>query len=1165
MNKSDLRSVLGFWHHQMQFAAKEAILSPATLYNPSYMPWQDANSSESHAYSVFAGQVSAKELWRNMGFSNEKMAVWVDRNLFLYTLNITHTGEYLANSFKIHKHLWAYSKLRANSDTEDILDFHALQDLENQIDEELCAASIRIDRDFLHNLSTSMCSFLLLQESEIWDINYVAIDHIDFAPRTKYLEREKRFLDSFRKIAREIEVNTPVANFIATISNEEKPFGLSGSNSNIWKKNLSPDRFPMVSWPNHKKLNTAEQWIMSDIHNAKEQTTSQSYQAPWGSHRVHILANVIAEFVHKRAHFIANLSKPADGFTMRRFQEAPHDYAKNYYVPLRGLQTSALTISANKQDTLSDMLSALWSRWSTKGNADLDFNLYKDYAIDYLGSVAKSYGDNRAKGLIAIQVDSTDDLLRLVEQLITYLDAEAKKPSAKDTELISFREAKKRFHVVEEKVTRKLRSLDALADDADQLVHFQLERDALYYQKEDQLRAIEEAKLFETDMQDEIKQAESNLKWRIEDKENYKETMHGFWKFVFNLLNMGPYKGQIDKLDEKISAEQKHIASLNESFLAQNKQRLDMQVQFDLLEKQIFLQEDKIKRLELKTQEQRRKLGDSYLDYAFFQNIDSDEKQQIAPWMDDDLACMQIELFYSSLQVLYSFILESTEIRSNLDRLALLLKGKFTREEDREDALPILLSSLRLIVPALHIPNTLLFELEAFTGEAEMGTLLYLDAEKHHAYQMLPLVWKSNRIISLSDHLASRSIHQFIAPIDYYLHENFNIPYAYLDPKLAASDFLLANNDTLLQLGNVQSPFALRYFYEQENPFFDLDNRLLWDNILVGYPLEPASQADDFLEHSDWLDISGRAEMNSIFVPNEAEEFTNLMQAYLAKHGKLPNIAVYMIFPSVYEGFITYAKTHWLETASPFVSRFKPEEIIAWIDAHVFLLADRKKTVADEVVFICGGDTKQSDLVKKILWEDLKTVHTILNVVRRKLLFIGDAELWIESPMMKAIYDVINRSNLIVGSNQKTVYFYPTSETFDPAKKYRSTDVYYAANDDQSIIRFKKMFPEEISPQMTDFFSIAESEESERDESAYDIAPLLDELERLSARTCTVVLSEDWLKQYLAHQSYNHEEDQVVSNRAVQVNLDRVVKVWKIAQVKNVSENEQTEKIELFP
>lgn len=1153
MSREDLRNVLGFWHYQMHFSAKEVLLSPEHIVNPSVLPWEEQQLEEDRL--LFAVKGSAKGLWPEHYLPLPQGEMFRDIEVYLYNLALDGAGRYRVGTFTLNPYVWAMAKLSHEESSDEAVSFQAIRSVEEQIDEELTTSNPVFTRGIIHSLNKSIYTLFYAHTGHM-DLEDFVLDSLHYEKRDRYWARQEAYLRDFRTIASRVDTSEPLAHYIlrrglyedAQIWNLEDP--------TLWKNRMNPSCYSPVAWPRKGYANLAQQWILNDIFQSDARRSILAYQAPEGSGRRVLVEDRIAQNMYTRALVLRDLSKVPDAFTMRRFQEAPDNYSANYYAPISSIGSEVLTVVHAQQERLQayhrELLES--TNLAAQESHAQAFRRGRDRDV-YFGALAKDLYGLNAQSLSAVYIENAADLLSLVEKVQAYLDKKSSYWAGLESQgqgPLSFIEAKKRFSVIESKVSKKLEEMKEAYQACEEMSVLKLRIDGLLEEQDYLKDAILELDSKGDKLDLEIQGLEESLRWREEDLEDYKLQMKGLNKLLYTFFRIGPYKNGIESLEEKVritaaalgvqrKAKQEHAVLLH-----------DKNVQEELLAKQIFLQEEKVRELEPKHKKQKDLLGSHYADYAFYQNLHTEEVQDALPWMDEELAALREELYAAALDLNKSFILESTEIKANMNRLELILRGKFTNPEDREDSISVLLNTLRLIVPALYIPLHFLLELEVHCGKEALGNVLYLNAEKHHPYKLLSVFWRSRQSIVLSDHLSMRTTKHFLSPVDYYLQEQFSLDSRYLDIRMAASDFLLPLNQTLISLGDTVVPFSLRFLYEKSEPIYSLDNVLCWGNQLIGHPMPLENKKGDFLTQTDWLEIGGDAVEGTMFVPNEAKALSEMLLRYVQEYKRLPTVKIYMFFPSVWDGFNTYIDEHWLSENSDFLNSISVQAIDRWRQEHVLLLKEWNGLVSDEVVFLCGGDQSEKTLVEKRFWHDPKALHTMFSVASRKFLMIADADLWGDSHAMQRVFVRLSKDISSQGLNKKYIYFYPTSESLED-KEYIETDQYYSSPEDRAIIRMKKMFPDLVEINTSNVLLVKSNADNFLETTRKGMGDLLEELERLSMKTCTIVTNQEWICTYLGH---GHDESAanttIQCSAASRVEYHRVGKAWIVGKIENI-------------
>lgn len=1196
---------------------------------PSVLPWAE-DADKTRLYRLYGGLASAGELAAaSLERPEPELSTYGERRTCLYTLALDGSGHYVPDSFHLAFFPWATGQLLKPEEGEDFpaLNPALCEDLNAELDEELRLSNPRFTAAMIEALNQSLERLIFGEEQVFFDKTWFSLTEDPDAVRD--LSRMPLVLRELRRAAEQLEPRDALLKYVGGIRRLDNLKTLNPGDPESWKPYLSPDRYVPAGWPAAENPTLSAQTMINRIASEEEKGAIHFYRAPESSDRDVVLAHTLAGQVFKRAEFLASMTKPSDAFTMRRFQQPPNDYSGNYYVPFLQLSKLGMVVSAEDSHCLKRLAASLNDpAFINRSHSHTDSFDLRQHKEIYFTALAKALmpGSLSSWGLGAVYVEDEKALAELVRVLGTALDARSpfwEPYSGSEDRLLSWEEARQRFERLREKVRAKVESLMLVYRQSEEVASVEVERDELEERLGAMDRSLEGDRQALTAAKEAAELARDHAEGRKADERNYTSAMRGFWKWVYHLFKIGPYARGLEDLRVKAEESEK-LAVQAEDRLAEEERRLkDLEVKEELLRKQLRLKEKQIEDRLPSTELMRAALGDNYADHRFYREVLGEKSQAACPWMDHELAGLRERMFRAALDLHKSFCVYSNEIRQNFRRLELLLDGQFT-EHDEADALPHLLNSLRLVVPLLIMPRAFMSRLERHGAKGEGGTLLYLDPERSAPRDLVGPFWRAARSFCFGDAELMPRYNEPKGGLTDMLRESFALPPCYTDRRYGAADHLLGASGEAYRQGKALLPFALRRENRREDPIFELDNTLSLNKLLLGTPAKAHRYPEDFLDGSSWLDIGSSADERSCFVPFQADILTDMLTAYAEQRSELPDVGIACFYPSVYEGFRRYAEAHWTDDSSLLTGLLEPEELMAWFDAHVFLLSSWNGKAWDELVFLSGCDEDTGDSVLNLFFESSRPLHTLFSAVKRHLLFIGNKEVWAARPPADRVFAALNRDESPVSLGKKTLVFVRAGLSDEEAQgllpgktgsglaagektalealagetgRYEKTDRYYTSALKTAGETLALLYPgAKAASEKTAFNEVAygvmgssprqdeetrtflsawsggletdasaETRAALSERAAAGVRELLDELERLGKQSATVITHEALMKTYYESASGESAEGRTfVSGGGFRVEYHRVGKAWKAGQTSLLPDSLKPE-AEVFP
>ena len=1221
MTRDEIRNVLGCWYHKTLFQpllpndhVSDTVPGAA---EGNRLPWEGEREGSSGSYRLYGGLAPAAALWQGF-FAPEQTELFTEtkpQETVLYTLGLDAEGRYLAGSFRFAFFPWAIAQLAATEDESQtpVLDPESCRELNRELDSELALAAPVFTVDMIIALTQSLDRLLFGELNSRFDREWYQVSE-DAEPLVDP-QLDKPILHELRQAAGRFGPRDPLLDFVGGVEKLDSQEQADLSKVSFWKQHLAPLDYPLVQWPAAQDLNLSQQWIVNRSAKPSARGDISTFQAPTGSGREKVIANILANQILRRAELLSTLAKPSDAFTMRRFLYPPNDNSGNFYVPILELVNGQMLLTAEETTVLRDFCDGLNNANQvdrTHSHSDsFDLRIFKEVYFTEVGR--KVHGD-QAWGLGAFYVDSIEGLQSLVKELLPAMSPRAacwSKIADREERLLSWEEAKMRFQRLQDKLRKKQDSLQEIFKASEECAAIEIEKETVQQRIRDMEAELERLRSAREGGERDLQTALEHLEGREADELAARDDMRGLAKFLYLFFKIGKYHRQLQNIQAHIESDRAAVAAHEEQLQQLNRRERDWQIKIEMLRKQLELKDRMLDERRPAVELMRAALGSNYADHHFYRGLDSEATQVACPWMDHEFAGLRERLFKAALDLQKSFVVHANEVSQNLRRLQLVLQGEFGRE-DREDALPSLLHTLQLIIPLTAMPLEFMSRLMQAGRKAENGTIVLLDAERNRPEDITGALWRANKTLAFGDLLQLARRKAPLSPLDEALCRSFGLPDIFAQPAYSAADYLLGAETQVFALGKTTVPFLLRLRESQQEPLFALDNQLCWYNKLAGTPLAPVTQPTDFLESSGWLDIGGICEPESLFVPIQADLLSDLLAAYLETHDQLPDLGIACFFPSVLEGFHAYTAKNWHKADTPFRAHHTAESLTRWVDEHTFLLHTWDGRVRDEVVFLTGADSDTPNHLLDLFISSVRPLHSLLNTARRRLLILGDPSVWASRPPLDRLFAALNDRSTPAGLGTKTLVFIRAGRSekdeqglmigksdtrlseegaaelqalANIAERYPQTDRYYSS----SLIRGRETLPllfpgkrigfehsnfNEVdlgawesraldSPEAQAFIQswqdgedLGPSYESKaallaRCQAAVD--DLLNELERLSKKSATVVTHRVWLRTYflsLAENAGTYPADLTFRHGGgFKAEFHRVGKAWKVGRI----------------
>ena len=1171
MTKEEIRDVLGLWYYQELFAPVRAEEENTILNSVGTIDWDELRDSSTDSYyRVYGGHLNAGDLEQITGNSRSiaKLQSTYDSESAIYFLCLDKDGRYVENSFSLVNAVWALSKLSEDGD-KALLDLSELHQLNEGINRDLKEANPIFTSALIRNLSQSFAKLLFRDKEELLNTqNYKITPETD----PSNLQEQGSTLEFLKKAGNSAVKENLLGKYIGGITRTPLEVG-DLNDTEIWIENLKPYDYSNVAWPKKSSNTASKQWIINDIYKSKLGDI-KSYQVPRGSKRQNIIADVLAQQVHKRATMLNKINKPADAFTMRKFSYAPRMNASNYYSPLYGLNESSLLLISDNEESLLGVPkylndADLMAKAATSTSFDLTRHkeIYFTNAANAIFSNEESLGDEvnseheegsgnagtaesagsvgnagnagnagyEVWGLAGVYVENLEDLKNLVNVLIEHTspDNEAWQELRDSKKLLSFRQAKQEFVTADDAVNEKLTKINANYESASTYYGKVAELEQLHADQENLEEDFTNLDLELTNINTRIKTKEEEAELRKHEIEEQSKQVNFWKKLIYRLFSYGEEARLLANSHDNLKKTQEDINNLKAELEQHDEYRQSLLLKEGNLHKEVRIKTDEINLLTPQEELNKAKYGKNYVDRDAYLNFNTAEYQRQSPWVDSELIELRENLFKASLNLQKAFILESNEIEQNLNRFKLMLDGQY-QEIDVEDAWQKLFNTIQLIVPMLSISRELAEELFLHSKEGENGSLIYLEPERNSASELLASVYISDRAIFLGDYLQLTPLKEEPIELGLALAKYAQVADVFVDPIFGAVDYLVGLEKRVFNVAEKDTPFPIRTQSRLIEPLHSIHNGICLDDLLHGKAITIEPKVPDLIEYSAWPVIKTETYDDSMFTVQTADLILQLLKNYFIEHGIFPDLGIAFYYSD--------ALSRWREYSAKFVARqndlgIPEDEIVAWIQENSFLLTQWDGESYDEIIFFAGGSSTSPTEYIDLFTMNIRPLHTLFNMVRRKLLFLADPTVWAQEGRLKELYETMSENGANNFLRQKETVFVTIPEDLDLldddlVQELKSSGVnltheqYYAFNDEDLTSAINELTDNQDSDNINFEKSFSYNYLESGEGSTLDaIFELLNEMERFSYTKSTVFVSREWLHDYLSSKEQGmHQE-----------------------------------------
>ncbi len=820
------------------------------------------------------------------------------------------------------------------------------------------------------------------------------------------LEFNSFYAEEIKNIKDHFEDNKKIIDYIAALLGDSKYSNRIDTDVELIKKWLDVDKYPLAKYPS-KFSPTLMQQVAINIAISENERNEKifSVNGPPGTGKTTLLKEIIASNVEKMAEKLIEYGPNSSKFEkVKILSESNSGYTEVYYrIPEELKKYGILVVSNNNGAVENITLELPRAAELTNDKTRTDyFDRNKNEEV-YFSRVADTIiEDAQAWGLISARMGRKSYITKVLNSCIfrktndpvnkVTLDSADSKPwneavdffnSAKQKVLMLRGEIKK-----DKEVLKNYELLDVQCNEKEKEIHdLEINRDEI----RSNIREIQKKIEFEKQL------IEEHINTLKEIKAN-SFLIHKLL-IVFGIGELGK---KASGLKQKITNAKIAIIDSNNQIvkLADNEKNVSANIEkeTDTLDSLIEKREEAYNRVYLDKYSLKSKYSDNLADSSFYCEIEKSEKSQAAcPWTFAEYDKAREELFYASLQVRKSFILESNFIRRNLFVYESYNNGKYTGEE-RRDMFEHLINTLSILIPVISSTFASVGRFLNNAGESSMGMLIIDESGQAIPQSALGALYRTEKAVVVGDPLQVEPVFTMPQVLVDILADTYGVSDEYKNITNSAQVFADKINEFAGMIGERKVGCPLVVHRRCIEPMFSISNRISYGNRMFNYT-KSKEKKHYIIEESCWINVKGEEkDSKNHFVSNQAEKICemiekkiNLFDNFFADYKTLFIITP---FRTVSDEMKEYLCNYFVKKG------IKKDVLREWAELCIGTVHTFQGKDADEVIIALGCSSKSSGAMNWVVKKP-NIINVACTRAKERVAFVGNYDDWKQRPCFR--------------------------------------------------------------------------------------------------------------------------------------------------------------------
>ncbi|PZR23743.1 MAG: hypothetical protein DI535_23310 [Citrobacter freundii] len=382
-------------------------------------------------------------------------------------------------------------------------------------------------------------------------------------------------------------------------------------------------------------------------------------------------------------------------------------------------------------------------------------------------------------------------------------------------------------------------------------------------------------------------------------------------------------------------------------------------------------------------------IGPHLIDRKFFQQR-HEKRHIVSPWCNEEMQRLRDVVFIESIRLHKAFIdAVAKPIRHNLGILMMRFGGKLMPDEEKQDLMSDLWSTLFLVVPAV---STTFASVERMLGKLppeSLGWLLIDEAGQALPQAAVGAIMRTKRAVVVGDPLQIEPVVTLPETLTQNICRAFNIdplrfnaPEASVQTLADAATAYYAEFETKYGSRSVGVPLLVHR--RCADPMFSISNAIAYERQMVQAKRPGNSTIRNVLGESKWINIKGDAEDK--WCAEEGAVVMKMLQK-MRQAGVMPDL--YIVTP-----FVIVANNLRMLIRDSGILQDWVENVESWPYERIGTVHTVQGREAEAVIFVLGAPMEAQNGARGWAGGSPNLLNVAITRAKEVLYVVGNRELW---------------------------------------------------------------------------------------------------------------------------------------------------------------------------